>query len=84
MEGYDETDDLFASPAAGSEHNNIMLAASIEGGENSPPVSPDANNPGLNTESPAQGGSMSKWLWIALVALAALFLFWYMKPATSA
>ena len=68
--------DVLSAPAS-SVHSNLLQQTSIEGGENSPPVSLGANDPGLNSAATAKGFTMSStWKWIIGIVLALLAL-WY-------
>jgi len=82
--------DLLAAPAsagAASEHITVgsltmaslplTQSASLEGGVNSPAITPDPNSPGLASNSILRGITVSKkWMWIILIVVALLGL-WY-------
>jgi len=81
-------DSLLAAPAsagAASESVNpasvpamqLTQSTSLEGGANSPSITPDPNSPGLASNFTIGGFTVSKhWMWIILI-VAALAALWY-------
>jgi uncharacterized membrane protein YhaH (DUF805 family) len=82
-----DTGDLMASAGRGT-HNTLIFATSIEGGENSPPVPVNANEPGLNAtnifrDQPKESSAMGKhWIWIVVIIVVLLGLFFFWPSAT--
>ena len=59
---------------------HIQGTASLEGGQNSPPVTAGANEPGLNSSVTEGITTMKKhWLWILAILLAIIGI-WYYNP----
>lgn len=82
-------DEIFASPSAAGEHNTIIeehlpQSLSLTGGANSPPTSPGANDPGLDTPGGAGAKMKKHWLWIVLGILLLVFGYWYFAGSGSA
>jgi hypothetical protein len=67
-------------------HSNLIQSTSLEGGINSPSVSPDPNDPGLNSIRTSKGFTMSTtWKWIIGIVLALLALWYFFgKPSAVA
>ena len=69
------SDIALASPGPFSS-DTLMPATSLEGGENSPPPSPQSNDPGLLSNSFLRGNMSKHWMWIILI-VGALLALWY-------
>ena len=85
--GRFSVDDMLASPWSSGLHGSFVPAASLEGGANSPPVTPDPNDPGLQAiPNSTKGFTMSStWKWIIGIVLALLALWYFFgKPSTAA
>lgn len=74
----------------GGYHNNLVLAASITGGVDSPATPPFSNDPGLDAKSKTPGypglaseseasmpAAKTNWLMIVAILLAMLLGIWY-------
>ena len=92
----DGVDGILANAGSGLQYHHTLPiriatvepALSITGGENSPPQSPAANDPGLESSSTFTGPTVpapkKNWMMILIVALAVIFGVWYFSESEAA
>jgi hypothetical protein len=74
---YEHVDVFLGGSQVGASAGTLLPELSLEGGENSPPETPGANDPGLASKISIGGFSVSKkWMWIIAI-LAIILGLWY-------